>query len=331
MHIRSDVDYLIIIIILILRDARVVFDYIDATNLMKSVKGNLKNDEINNNIKQIYLTNKGRAYSISNPVQSSSKSSSRFQSSGRPDQTNQSNRGPLDGLFKSEFRDDDQLGDFDAIDFQSPQFEQSNQNESVELQKILPTTSTTTSMCRESERSKDTESGTISRKQSIASQDLDKRTNRKASTVLELKDYDKWTEENEIARSQDQFKRQQQLRKTIAKRKDHELTVESGRKKQLKNTERNRTTWFYVFMLAFVILSMVITSNYLERDSKVKNSLEYRIVFREKELRTFDLLDDNGKQVLTVHYGLKIPKDIKPIKCTKLSKEGKVRSAEIDF
>lgn len=266
---------------------------------MKSIKDNLKSNEINNNIKQNYLK-KDKTFD------SNSSKKENFQINYNVDFN--------DCSVKSEINSkDNQRSSIELIDFvQQTPFELTN-NETVELQKLISSSKETST------------DGTMSRKQSIVSQESsDKRSNRKVSTVLELKDY-KWTEEQEIItnkKSEERLnlKKLKQLESTIVT-KDQESNQVKLKKNNLKNTERNRT-WAYIFMLAFLILSMVIYSNYLEKESKTKNSLEYRIAFVDKELRTFDLLDDNGKQVLTVHYGLKIPRDIKPIKCSKLSKGG---------
>lgn len=260
---------------------------------MKSAKEDLKNNEINNNIRSGYLS-KERPFDHSTgqrkgnfPKCESSKS--------EPKKAKDSHRSPS----------------IELADLQ-PLFEPLNsQTEEVELQKLIY-----------SIKDGSTSDGTMSRKQSVVSQDSNKYGKRKISTVLELKDY-KWTEEQDStsisSAERINFKRLKQLEAAFATA-DQEAD-QAKRKKHLKNTERNRT-WALILMLAFLILSMVAYSNYLEKDLKFKNSLEYRIVFRDKELRTFDLLDDNGRSVLTVHYGLKIPKDIKPVKCSKLSKGG---------
>ena len=265
---------------------------------MKPAK-DLKNNEINNNTKPGYLI-KERPFDHA--------TGQRKENLPFADLRQRSENGKSE---TKKAKDSQRSSSIELSDFQQPLFEPLNSaNEEVELQKLIS-----------SIKDGSTSDGTMSRKQSVVSQDSNKYGKRKISTVLELKDY-KWTEEQEStsisSAEKINFKKLKQLEASFAASEDAD---QAKRKKRLQNTERNRT-WALISMMAFLILSMVICSNYLEKDLKFKNSLEYRIVFRDKELRTFDLLDDSGRSVLTVHYGLKIPKDIKPVKCSKLSKGG---------
>lgn len=272
---------------------------------MKSAKEDLQTNEINN-VKSVYVS-KERPLSVDHSTNQRKESFPIAEPKQRSDNGKNESR---------KARDSGRSASIELADFQQqPLFEPLNsQNEEVELQRLIS-----------SIKDGSTSDGTMSRKQSVVSQDSNKYGKRKISTVLELKDH-KWTEEREESSSISSaerlnFKKLKQLEASFASSDQESEQVK--RKKRLQNTERNRT-WALILMLAFLILSMVIYSNYLEKELKFKNSLDYRIVFRDKELRTFDLLDDNGRSVLTVHYGLKIPKDIKPVKCSKLSKGGKL-------
>lgn len=263
---------------------------------MKPAREDFKNNEINNNLKSGYLT-KERPFDYS--------TSQRKENFQIADLRQKSENGKNEARKAKDRPSSIELTDFQ----QQPLFEPLNgQNEDVELQKLISSI-------------KDGSTDGTSRKQSVVSQDSNKYGKRKISTVLELKDY-KWTEEQDStsisSAERINFKKLKQLEAAFA---SSEQEADQKRQQRLRNAERNRT-WAIILMMAFLILSMVIYSRVLEKDLKFKNAEEYRIVFRDKELRTFDLLDDNGKSVLTVHYGLKIPKDIKPVKCSKLSKGG---------
>lgn len=260
-----------------------------------------EDDEINNNIKQIYLNKNALLIDYSKPVNEIVGNVDNFKLNYK--------RSSVDHF--------ENKSDYQPL-FEPLKSYQHNQNETVELQRLISTgnqscqsTSTTISQTASHDKKKD---DSISRKASVTQDSfLDKRNKRKTSTVLELKNYDQWTEE------QKQLNLGQNKLDLLIKEHDKESNKIRKKKSFLRNTERNRT-YALVFMLAFLILSMVIYSNFLEKDTKNKDSKEYRIKFRENELRTFDLLDENGNKVLTIHYGLKIPKDLKPIKCSKLSK-----------
>lgn len=270
---------------------------------MKPAKEDLQKCEINNNNAKSGYLSKERQLSVDHSTNQRKESFPIVELKQRSD-NGKAERG--------KGRESGRAASIELADFQQqPLFEPLN-SEEVELQRLISCIKDGT-----------TSEGPMSRKQSVVSQDS-KYGKRKISTVLELKDH-KWTEEREESGSissaeRINFKKLKQLEAAFASNDQESEQIK--RKKRLQNTERNRT-WALILMLAFLILSMVIYSNYLEKELKFKNSLEYRIVFRDKELRTFDLLDDNGRSVLTVHYGLKIPKDIKPVKCSKLSKGGK--------
>ena len=80
-------------------------------------------------------------------------------------------------------------------------------------------------------------------------------------------------------------------------------------------------TWVIVIILGLINLSMVMFSGFLQKDSKVKEGTAFRLNLREDQ-RIFDLLDQHGNTLVKIRYGVSIPDDIKPVKCSKLSKDG---------
>lgn len=276
---------------------------------MKSTKkDNLKNDEINNNIKQIYLKKQGKLLvDYSTPINEIKLVNKLNYKRSSIDYQQQSFFEPLNQSF--------------------------NQTENFELKKInslgkQSVDNQISQLTNQITNEKKKDDDTVSRKSIKSLENFDKRNSnkRKTSTVLELKNYDQhiayWTEDTEVNQTKSKIKKLENKNKLdilIDKDQESNRSIKNDKIKNgfFQNTERNRT-WTCVLMLGFLILSIVIYSKFLEKDTKNKDSKEYRIKFRENELRTFDLLDDNGNRVLTVYYGLKVPRDLKPIKCSKL-------------